>query len=990
MDKRNRLERGARLPFPGMECEIHSVVGSGANAIVYLGAYPDQMRPDLKHRVLVKELFPYHPQGLIYRAGDGTVQVSPVAEETFAWHRSSFMRGNEIHLKLLERFPNDFGTNLNTFSLNGTLYCVLGFAGGRTLKQEMAEKRPLSLATLAGRMLDVLDDLETMHTLGYLHLDVSPDNILIVGDGKRARAGLIDYNSACTLKELKEGAQFFFCVKEGYTAQEVRDGIRERMGPWTDFYSLAAVFYCGLAGQPLSVLETSQAGAPPIPETEELEGLSRSVRSMLRHILRRGLVLNTSRRYQTADEMRRDFTELLDRIEGRGITHWALWEAGRGAVRRVVGENPAFRYIQQEDELFPLSCVDSAGKAMPFEEAARRLWEKNGGSFLLLGGGGMGKTTALLSLAFRQEGYYSGQKPAICYLPLHSWNSGGDSYIKDRLLENMVFKPSTGSLEMARHELVQLLSVPIMAGERERPKLILLLDGWNEAKGERGPLLEEIRQLSALCGVRICMASRSHAELPDWPVFTLSALGTEEIMRHLSRRGLLLPEDEGMQHLLANPFLLSLFMNTAANEGAQLFIRTKEELLDRYFQAMIRKAGEGEERYIAEAAVRYVLPELTHVLKRKGSAPDEVLLPAAQRCYQRLMGRDMRTAFPEWIGHFSSIRGEAADAEAWYGLLVHGFLWRRLGFLVREPGGQLRLFHLLLEEYLLLQRKENLRKIRLSRMRRRTLTAGGTLVLAGCLYRAVYVPYLKPMAFFSALKEAGGLLARKVQAYDAGMAENVLDTMGNAYVLAARQYQSFCGLIGTLKKEGASEDAYQRVRRECQRAAETSGLLNTERAMRQAALLLETGEAFPWSKKPLDMEAYGRMVALPGEREEGYLNCLSVIDQMRERQELWQAYADGYLSDLSAALEADAMVAGKLYEKLLAPEYKAMVNSLEKKYREMYDIFMEDLAMLDRQTAVTDEVMGSAKSQVSIQTYERQQTRCWNRLAANAVYGWLA
>lgn len=58
MDGRKVLKAGAKLPFPGMECEIDSVVGCGSNAIVYRGYYHDQQNSRLVHHVLVKELFP--------------------------------------------------------------------------------------------------------------------------------------------------------------------------------------------------------------------------------------------------------------------------------------------------------------------------------------------------------------------------------------------------------------------------------------------------------------------------------------------------------------------------------------------------------------------------------------------------------------------------------------------------------------------------------------------------------------------------------------------------------------------------------------------------------------------------------------------------------------------------------------------------------------------------------------------------------------------
>lgn len=67
MDQRIGLKPGTELPFPGMACVIERCVGCGSNAIVYEGAYPDALNPRLRHRVLIKELFPYDAGGHIWR-----------------------------------------------------------------------------------------------------------------------------------------------------------------------------------------------------------------------------------------------------------------------------------------------------------------------------------------------------------------------------------------------------------------------------------------------------------------------------------------------------------------------------------------------------------------------------------------------------------------------------------------------------------------------------------------------------------------------------------------------------------------------------------------------------------------------------------------------------------------------------------------------------------------------------------------------------------
>ncbi|MBQ5770262.1 MAG: hypothetical protein IIW08_03695, partial [Clostridia bacterium] len=81
MIQRNALETGSLLSFPGMEIEILSVLGQGSNAIVYKGSYEDALTENARHSVLVKELFPFHPKGLIYRNDEGKIVCEDEANE---------------------------------------------------------------------------------------------------------------------------------------------------------------------------------------------------------------------------------------------------------------------------------------------------------------------------------------------------------------------------------------------------------------------------------------------------------------------------------------------------------------------------------------------------------------------------------------------------------------------------------------------------------------------------------------------------------------------------------------------------------------------------------------------------------------------------------------------------------------------------------------------------------------------------------------------
>ena len=536
MDNRICLKAGTCLSFPGMECRVESFVGKGSNAMVYIGTYPDEQWKDLRHRVLIKELFPFHPQGMIFRDSEGNVCCTEEARPLMELHRLSFQRANEIHLQILSEYPADIDANINTFSQNQTLYSVLGFSGGRSLDKEMEQETGTPLAVYVRRMMGALDVLEAFHNSGLLHLDISPDNILLIGEGKRERISLIDYNSVHTLEEIRQGGSFYYSAKEGFAAPEIRSGRSSAIGYGTDLYALTAVFYRMLTGRNLTVLETVRGQVPDISDAPCLADAPGTVRSMVRKILKPGLAATVSRRYRAAGQMRQDLEELMDRIEGKGITHPALWETGRANILRAINSNSALRYIKEEEKLYPVVGETKSGERISSEELLSRMLSPGGSSFFLLGDGGAGKTTALLRAAYLQPAKYSGAEPAVTYLSLYGWTEGKSDYIKNRILESLKFKPETDSMELARHELVRLLSVPMYTRFGERPQLLILLDGLNEISGNTKELLQEIMELSAMPGTRILLAGRSDIEAVPFQRIRLKPLEKEEVGKILGRK----------------------------------------------------------------------------------------------------------------------------------------------------------------------------------------------------------------------------------------------------------------------------------------------------------------------------------------------------------------------------------------------------------------------------------------------------------------------
>lgn len=935
MDHRQALPPGTVLPFPSMSCTLDIELGRGSNAIVYMGSYPDLLNREEHHTVLIKELFPFHPKAAVFRGENGVISRAPEAQETWELHQRSFEYGNRIHLRLLEKHPDLTGANLNTFTLNETLYTVLGFTGGRSL-QDAASGPETDLRCLTTRMLSLLDALEAFHESGFLHLDIAPDNILLIGQENRERAMLIDYNSVYDLGSLSPDRPSYYSVKPGYTAPELRTGGTPSAA--SDLYAVAAVFYRCLSGAVLTPFQMSRPVPPDVSSCPCLESLPNTVSAMVRQILRRGLHALPKRRYQSIGDMREAFQELLDRIDGVGVTHWALWESGRKIVDRVIRENPGLAFLLDHEALFPTRLRQPDGALAPVSVSA--ILSGQGRAAMLTASGGMGKTTAMLRGVIEQSKTYSPAQPAIVYISLYGWKDGESAYIHRRLLENLRFK--TEQYDAARYALDTLLEKPleIRSGE-QRPVLILLLDGLNEASGDTRPLIEEILAFSHMLGVRLLISARSGEPALPFPQAELAPLTGEDVAAILSREGLLAPERPEMRELLRTPLMLSIFLQSARAEGRQLSVSTQEELLNAYFGALLDKELQGlpagtDTRWQIDAAMSFVLPTIARELQRKGRAlEDAEFLPVVERCYHLFSDRLLRRAFPQWIGHSKAIRAEAANAEEWYGLLVHELLWKRLGLLVRNEQGRYRICHETVAEYLTTLDHGNARKLLRQRRLRRALAASA---LALCLAAGwfVYTTYIRPPAYNDDYENA-------VFVY--GLTD---------YADAARQYRDMRTLVNC-SLEGPEAYIHNKLMNDII-IARMSPDSNMEYALNMLDEMLSTGKVFSWSRKELDDIHYRELMNLiQQERPEEYKLLGTVLDYVMQNDRAYRLYGKTYPALLLELVELDADIFATLYEIIYVPHLtKEILDKDEHLKNILYSIDMEAMELNKHLSGITD------------------------------------
>ena len=228
------LRKGTRLIG---HYTIEGVLGQGGFGITYLGI--DELH---EKKVAIKEFF---PQGIVTR----NIEYQDTVTVTFVGEKENYEKGKERFLKearTMAKFSKDEGIVkvLDFFEINNTAYIVMEYLEGITLKQYIRENQRITLEELVRLLVPLIESLDEIHSQGMIHRDISPDNIMVLPDG---RIKLMDFGAARDYTEFGEKT-LSIVLKPGYAPPEQYQthGIQ---GPWTDIYALCATMYKCITGE---------------------------------------------------------------------------------------------------------------------------------------------------------------------------------------------------------------------------------------------------------------------------------------------------------------------------------------------------------------------------------------------------------------------------------------------------------------------------------------------------------------------------------------------------------------------------------------------------------------------------------------------------------------------------------------------------------------------------------------------------------------------
>ena len=302
------------------EFEIQEAIGDGGFGIVYR-AWDHQ----LERTIAIKE---FMPSTLAIRGDDMTLVLrGERCGKAFSAGLSSFIQ----EARLLAKFNHPNLLNVLRFWVqNDTAYMVTLFYSGTTLSK-LREQQPTAIDEVwIRRVLPMLlGAVKTLHDHGYLHRDISLDNIQTQDNDVPV---LLDFGSARqTIGNLADETEIM--LRPGFAPiEQYTDDNESEQGPWTDIYALGAVLHTLIAGSPppVSVVRSIQDSYLPLAERQP-QGYS----AELLKAVDKALALQPADRPRSVDE----FAALL-----------GLSVAGIGDVPAVKSPGTMLVSVEEEPE----------------------------------------------------------------------------------------------------------------------------------------------------------------------------------------------------------------------------------------------------------------------------------------------------------------------------------------------------------------------------------------------------------------------------------------------------------------------------------------------------------------------------------------------------------------------------------------------------------------------------------------------------------------
>ena len=374
------------LPLLGNDREIRidRVLGDGASSIVYVAVYKDS--EGYSHDVIIKECYPFGAN--IVREKDSLYwEDANVRKMAFEKFKEAYNLLSRIHRSGILR--NSTACAFDLVEANGTLYSIQMLNEGHSYAKDSSCELKENLQTI----LALTKVIGKYHEQGYLHLDIKPENFLVIPE-TRELVILFDVDSVTKVSDLKEGLVKAVSYSEGWGAPEQTSGDPGLLCPATDIFSIGSVLFNKVLGKKVTAEDMGIFSTWQLSECLPADTNPKLIR-ILKEIFRNTLCASAKRRYQSTEELIAKLEEAIKAAEEKTYI--------------LSNCPPALaKFIGREDDL----------------AAIRRCFESGTRAVFLHGFGGMGKTELAKKYAERYEDTYD-----ACVFRMYSESTGLEGYL---------------------------------------------------------------------------------------------------------------------------------------------------------------------------------------------------------------------------------------------------------------------------------------------------------------------------------------------------------------------------------------------------------------------------------------------------------------------------------------------------------------------------------------------------------------------------------
>ncbi len=266
---------------------VGEALGEGGFGITYIGR---DIKLDMK--IAIKE---FYPNGYVNRNNTISPQVN---DSVTAGRKDFFQNGRTRFLKeaqILARFYGESGIVdvRDFFEENNTAYIIMEYLEGVDLKTYLKQNGKLTPDQTINMLMPVMNSLKKVHAQGLIHRDISPDNIMIVGD----KIKLLDFGAARTISAAANKS-LSVMLKPGYAPEEQYRS-KGNQGPWTDIYALCATMYKCITG----VTPDDATQRVFSDEVKTPSAMNIAIKPEIEKAIMRGMSVHQSDRYQCIEEL---------------------------------------------------------------------------------------------------------------------------------------------------------------------------------------------------------------------------------------------------------------------------------------------------------------------------------------------------------------------------------------------------------------------------------------------------------------------------------------------------------------------------------------------------------------------------------------------------------------------------------------------------------------------------------------------------------------